>query len=85
MLAMTGSGPVAGPRSDPIASEKRREGKMKLNAPKQTTWLIALIIGVIGILGELITIPVISISGIAIWLVVVAFVLLLLATVLSNL
>ena len=58
---------------------------MKLNAPKQTTWLIALIIGVIGILGELITIPVISISGIAIWLVVVAFVLLLLATVLSNL
>ena len=56
---------------------------MSLNAPKQITWVIALIIGVIGILAELVTIP--TISGFAFWLVVVAFVLLLLATYLKDL
>ena len=37
-------------------------------APKQITWIIALILGIAGILGTLVVIPVIS--GIAFWLVV---------------
>lgn len=56
---------------------------MKLNAPKQITWIICLVLGVLGLLGQLVSIPVIS--GIAFWLVVVGLVLLLLATYLKNL
>jgi hypothetical protein len=51
---------------------------MELSAPKQITWLIALVIGVIGVLAYLVTIPVLS--GFAFWIVVVALVLLLVAT-----
>ena len=56
---------------------------MKLSAPKQITWWIALVVGVIGVLAHLVTIPVLS--GFAFWLVVVAFVLLILATLLKDL
>ena len=56
---------------------------MKLSAPKNTTWWIALIVGVVGIIAKLVTLPVIS--GLAFWLVVVAFVILLLATYLKDL
>ena len=56
---------------------------MKLNAPKQITWWIALVVGVVGIIASLVTIPVLS--GFAFWLVVVAFVLLLLATFIPGL
>jgi hypothetical protein len=50
---------------------------MQLSAPKQITWWIALVVGVVGVLAHLVTIPVLS--GLAFWLVVVAFVLLLVA------
>jgi len=56
---------------------------MQLNAPKQITWLIALALVVIGIIAQLVTIPVLS--GLAFWIVVIAAVLLLLATYLPNL
>jgi heme/copper-type cytochrome/quinol oxidase subunit 1 len=56
---------------------------MRLSAPKQVTWWIALVIGVLGILANLVAIPVLS--GFAFWLVVVAFVLLILATFLEGL
>jgi heme A synthase len=56
---------------------------MKLSAPKQVTWWIALVVGVVGILARLGTIQVLS--GYAFWLVVVAFVLLILATLLKDL
>jgi hypothetical protein len=59
------------------------DGVMKLSAPKIITWWIALIIGVVGILAYLVTIPVLS--GFAFWLVVIAFVLLILATLLKDL
>ncbi len=47
---------------------------MTLSEPKQTTFWVAVILFVLGFLGELITIP--FISGIAFWLVVLAFVVL---------
>lgn len=56
---------------------------MKLSPPKVITWWIAVIVGVIGILATLVTIPVLS--GFAFWLVVIGFVLLALATVIDGL
>ncbi len=56
---------------------------MKLNAPKKITWLISLVIGVLGILAYFVTIPVLSVY--AFWLVVVGFVLLALGTFLKGL
>jgi hypothetical protein len=56
---------------------------MKLNAPKKNVWLIALILGVIGIISALVTIP--FLSTIAIWLVAIAWLLLILATYLKGL
>lgn len=56
---------------------------MRLNAPKQITWIIALILGIVGLLGVLVTIPVIS--GIEFWIVLVALILMLLATYLRDL
>ena len=52
-------------------------------APKQITWIIALILGIAGILGTLAVIPVIS--GIAFWLVVAGWALLLIATITREL
>lgn len=56
---------------------------MKLSAPKQITWIIALILGIVGILAAIITIPVLS--PLAIWIVVVALALMLLATYIEGL
>ena len=56
---------------------------MKLSAPQVITWWIALIVGVIGIIAYLVTIPVLT--GIAFWLVAIAFVLLLVATLIKGL
>jgi hypothetical protein len=56
---------------------------MRLSAPKQVTWWIALVVGIVGILAHLVIIPVLS--GFAFWLVVVAFVLLIQATILEGL
>lgn len=51
---------------------------MKLNAPKQISWLIALVLGILGLLGALFTIP--FLTNFAFWFVFVALLLLLLAT-----
>jgi hypothetical protein len=56
---------------------------MKLSAPQRATWWVALIVGVVGIIAYLVTIPVLS--GFAFWLVAAAFVLLILATYLKGL
>ena len=56
---------------------------MKLSAPKQITWIIAVILGVVGIVGELVTISVIS--DIAFWIVVVGLALMLVATYIKDL
>ncbi len=55
---------------------------MKLYAPKAMTWRIALVLGLVGILASFVNIPLLS--GFAFWLVIVAYVLLILGTVLKN-
>lgn len=55
---------------------------MKLNAPKQITWIIALVLGVVGLVGYLVTIPVLSVA--AFWIVLAALVLMLLATLIEG-
>jgi hypothetical protein len=54
---------------------------MRLNAPKQIVWIIALILGVLGILGTFTEIPLVSESEYAFWFVVVGWLLLIIATV----
>jgi hypothetical protein len=57
--------------------------KLKLSAPQEITWWIAVVIGVLGILGQLVTIPFVSSSGF--WFEAVAFVLLAVATYFKDL
>jgi hypothetical protein len=56
---------------------------MKINPPKKITWWIALALGAIGLVANLVTIPVLS--GLAFWLVLAGLVLLVLANVLTGL
>jgi hypothetical protein len=60
----------------------QRRYHMRLSAPKKATWWIAVIVGVVGILANFVTIPVLS--GFAFWLVVIGFVLLALGTYLKG-
>ena len=55
---------------------------MRLSAPKKTTWWVAVVVGVVGIVANFVTIPVLS--GIAFWLVALGFVILALATYLKG-
>lgn len=56
---------------------------MKLSAPKNVTWWVAVVLGVLGILGSLIEIPLVSAYNF--WFVAVGFILLALATFLKGL
>ncbi len=56
---------------------------MNLNAPKVITWWVAVVLAVVGLIAQLVVIPVLS--GLAFWLVLVAAVLLILATILKGL
>lgn len=56
---------------------------MKLSAPKKVTWIVAVVVGVIGILGMFTKLPVVG--DFSDWFVVAAFVLLALATYLKGL
>jgi hypothetical protein len=47
---------------------------MKLSAPKQMTFWIAVVVAVLGLLASLVSIPVLS--GFALWLIVIGFVIL---------
>jgi len=59
---------------------------MKLSAPKVITWVVALIVGVIGILIHVGSLSIVAVPyGLGFWLVVVAFVLLLVATLMKGL
>jgi hypothetical protein len=64
-------------------SQKKEVDTMRLNAPKQITWWISLIIEVIGVLAYFIAIPVLS--GIVFWILLVGFVLLFLGTFVKGL
>ena len=56
---------------------------MKLSAPKQITWIIAVVLGIVGILAMLVAIPVLS--GFAVWLVVLGWLVLAVATAIEGL
>lgn len=53
---------------------------MKLSAPKNVVFIISLILGILGVLSTMVTIPIISESNNAFWVVVIAWVLLVLGT-----
>lgn len=56
---------------------------LNLSAPKNVTWLIAIVLGVLGLLGSFMTIPVIS--GLSLWLLLLGFALLAVATMIDGL
>jgi uncharacterized membrane protein HdeD (DUF308 family) len=60
-----------------------KEIKMKLSAPKNVTWWIAVFLGLIGILASVVSIPFLSDNSF--WIVALAFILLALATLLKGL
>ncbi len=51
---------------------------MRLNAPKKATWWISLILAILGVLGKLIVFPILT--PLAFWLVLIAFIVLLLGS-----
>ncbi len=59
-----------------------KEVEMRLSAPKQLTWWIAVIIGAIGFVLHLVSLPMLAVVpfGLGFWLVVVGFVILLIGT-----
>ncbi len=56
--------------------------KLHLSAPKQTTFWIAVVLAVLGVLASVVTIPVLS--GLSFWLVVLGFVILALGNLVEN-
>jgi hypothetical protein len=57
--------------------------KIKLSAPKQITWVVALVLAVLGLIGKLGTVAVLT--QYAFWLVLIAAALLLLACLVDGL
>ena len=62
----------------------REKIDMTLSSPKMITWVIALILGIVGILANLVALPVVS-ATLGFWLLVIAFLLLLVASVVKGL
>ena len=56
---------------------------MRLSAPKQITWIISLVLGILALLGFLAVIP--ALGGYAFWLMTIAWVILVLATLMDGL
>ncbi len=56
---------------------------MKLNAPTKIVWVISLILGLLGVLGMITTIP--FVSEYSVWFVVIGWALIILATVMKGL
>jgi hypothetical protein len=56
---------------------------MKLSAPKTITWWIAVVAGVLGLLGNFVSLP--FVGGFSFWLLALGFVLLALSTSLKGL
>ncbi len=56
---------------------------MKMNAPKNATWTIAVILGLVGLVGHLV--PIAQVAPYSFWLVSAGFVLLALASLLKGL
>ncbi len=57
---------------------------MTLSSPKMITWVIALILGVVGILANLVALPLVS-ATVGFWLLVIAFLLLVVASAVKGL
>ncbi|HET6823764.1 MAG TPA: hypothetical protein VFH34_14040 [Anaerolineales bacterium] len=56
---------------------------MNLSAPKNVTWWIAVVLGVLGLLGNFVALPVIG--GMSFWLLLLGFALLVVATAIDGL
>lgn len=55
---------------------------MKTNAPKSCVWWVSIVVGFLGVLGKIFTIPVLTASSW--WLVLVAFIILATASIIKK-
>lgn len=67
--------PGVGGSAEHITIFYRRNAVMQLSSPKMITWVIALILGVLGLLASLVTLPLIT-ATVGFWLLVIAWLLL---------
>jgi hypothetical protein len=56
---------------------------MNLSAPKEITFIVAVVVAILGLLAALVQIPVLS--GLALWLLVIGFIVLAAGNLLANL
>ena len=56
---------------------------MQLSAPQKTTWIVAVVLGIVGLIASLVTIPVLS--SLSFWLVALGWLVLVLATYMKGL
>jgi len=56
---------------------------MQLSAPKQVTFIVAVVLAVLGLLATLVQIPVLT--GLAVWLLVIAFIVLAVSNLVAGL
>lgn len=56
---------------------------MNLSAPKNVTWIIAVVIGLLGFIGNFVALPIVG--GFSFWLLFIGFALLAVATFIENL
>jgi hypothetical protein len=66
-----------------LIEQAKRRNAMQLSSPKQITWIVALVLALLSLLGGLNLIT--ALSGFAFWLAFISAVLLLLATYLKGL
>ncbi len=57
---------------------------MTLSSPKMITWVIALVLGIVGILANLVALPLVT-ATVGFWLLVIAFLLLVVASAVKGL
>ena len=56
---------------------------MQLSAPQKTTWIVAVVLGIVGLIASFVTIPVLS--SLSFWLVALGWLVLVLATYMKGL
>jgi hypothetical protein len=60
----------------------RRKQVMKLSAPTQLVWIIALVVGIVGIIAAIVTIAVLS--DLAVWIIAAAWLILIVSTAIKG-
>jgi uncharacterized membrane protein HdeD (DUF308 family) len=88
---LSGGFPLAGPRELRAQShklERRKEKPMRLNAPKLITWIVAIVVAVLGVIGYILAVALPTPPGwlmhLSFWVEVLAALILIAATAMAG-